>query len=305
MLARLGSAFDSDEHWFEIKWDGMRSLVFAEGSRCRLQNRRGEETLALYPELEFLSELPQGTVLDGEVVALVDGRPDFHLLMSRAQGAAPQGARARSARARSGRGKGPGVHYIAFDLLYEGYASLMERPLRERRERLSALLGGFARERLVLSDGVEGAGRAFFEAACGRELEGIVAKRLSGPYLPGQRNGDWVKIKRAERLPCAIIGYLADRDGTVRSLVLASAVEGDLRCVGRAGSGLTARMRVELTARLEDLRRSEPIVDCGPAGELPGDAIWVEPELYCLVSYLEKTHNGSLRAPVFLELLAQ
>ena len=83
MLAKLGVPFDSGEHLFEIKWDGIRALTFVEGGQHRMLTRSRNELTARYPELESLARLPEGTVLDGELVALRDGRPDFRAVMSR------------------------------------------------------------------------------------------------------------------------------------------------------------------------------------------------------------------------------
>jgi bifunctional non-homologous end joining protein LigD len=89
MLARRGLPFDSDEHLFEIKWDGTRVLAFVEGGACRLVNRHQADVTDRYPELEFLAGLPPGLVLDGEVVVLRQGKPDFRLLLSRNQARDP------------------------------------------------------------------------------------------------------------------------------------------------------------------------------------------------------------------------
>jgi hypothetical protein len=83
MLAKRGVPFDSPEHLFEIKWDGTRALAFVESRGYRLVNRHR------YPELGFLAQLPAGTVLDGEVVVLRQGKPDFGLLLSRNHARAP------------------------------------------------------------------------------------------------------------------------------------------------------------------------------------------------------------------------
>ena len=85
MLAQPGTPFDSDRHLFEVKWDGTRALAFIDRDGYRLLNRRRAEIASRYPELECLRGLRPGTVLDGEVVVLRDGKPDFGLLMSREQ----------------------------------------------------------------------------------------------------------------------------------------------------------------------------------------------------------------------------
>ena len=85
MLAKPGVPFDSLEHFFEIKWDGTRTLVFVERDGYRLVNRRQIDMTERYPEFAFLDKLPAGTILDGEMVVLCNGKPDFALLLSREQ----------------------------------------------------------------------------------------------------------------------------------------------------------------------------------------------------------------------------
>lgn len=119
MLAVPGEAFDSDEHLFEIKWDGTRALSFIDRpGGYRLLNRRRIDMTARYPELDVLGILPPGTVLDGEIVMLPDGKPDFEALQGREHARNPMHIRFAAAR-------NPAT-YIVFDLLFAGFKSLME-----------------------------------------------------------------------------------------------------------------------------------------------------------------------------------
>ena len=187
MLAKPGKPFDSDDFLFEIKWDGTRMLAYSDRHGYRLVNRHGHERTGQYPELELLRKFPPGTILDGEMVVLVNGKPDFGKLLSREQTCASLKIR-MLARALP-------ATYVAFDLLYARYEPLLDQPLEKRRARLRKLLEGQALSSVVLSEGVVGQGRAFFEQVCRYGLEGVVAKRLESRYLPGKRAGDWIKIK--------------------------------------------------------------------------------------------------------------
>ncbi len=84
MLARPGKPFDSADHLFEVKWDGMRALAYIDGRGCRIVSRHGNDITDRFPELGSLADLPAGTVLDGELVVLRDGKPSFSLLQTRA-----------------------------------------------------------------------------------------------------------------------------------------------------------------------------------------------------------------------------
>jgi bifunctional non-homologous end joining protein LigD len=185
MLAKRGVPFDSSEHVFEVKWDGTRVLAFVESYGYRLVNRHRADVTDRFPELVFLNNLPAGIVLDGEVVVLRQGKPDFGLLLSRNQ------ARA-SLKIQSLARTFPAT-YVVFDLLYDRFVSLLALPLRARRQRLDRVVQACDDPRLAFSEGIVGPGRAFFEAVCQKGLEGVVAKRLDGRYRPGRRA--WIKIK--------------------------------------------------------------------------------------------------------------
>lgn len=293
MLAEPGEPFDSSDYCFEIKWDGIRTLAFIEADGYRLTNRRRLDMTDRYPEFTFLKDLPPGTILDGEIVVFAKGKSDFSLLMQREQARNPLRIKALL--------KELPATYIVFDLLYEGFASIMEQPLVQRQERLRQLVKQAKQPRLVVSDCIVGPGKAFFEQVIARDLEGVVAKRLQSKYQPGKRSDAWIKIKRSASYHCAIIGFQQADDGSkdFRSLILATPDEdGELAYCGKVGSGFPKKLRDRLNRLLWSRLRPKPLVPCKIKGK------WVEPGLYCRVSCMERTENGEFRAPVFEELLA-
>jgi ATP-dependent DNA ligase len=134
-----------------------------------------------------LATLPAGIVLDGEIVVLRQGKPDFRLLLSRNQTRAPLKIRSLA--------RTFPATYVVFDLLYHRFESLLTLPLSMRRERLEKLMRQFAHPRLVFSQGVVGPGKAFFAEVCRLGLEGVMAKRITSHYRPGRGTGAWIKIK--------------------------------------------------------------------------------------------------------------
>lgn len=288
MLARSGEPFDADDHVFEIKWDGMRVVAFRDADGVRLVNRQRNDVTARYPDLAGLDALAPGTVLDGEIVVFDGERSSFERMLRREQARDPR-------RIATLAGTLP-AHFVAFDLLYDAFAPRVDDPLVERRARLAAVVEAAGAARLLFSDGLVGGGRAFYDAAVERELEGVVAKQLSSRYVPGKRTDAWCKIKRAQVIFCVVVGFLAEgRD--VRSLIVATDVDGDLAYAGRVGSGIDAVASARLAERLWPLERPEPIIPCRTRGT------WVEPHVYCRVRFLERTGRGDLRAPVFLGLV--
>jgi len=306
MLSQPGEAFDSKDCFFEIKWDGTRCLAFidrpsslplspgergARGEGLRLLNRRRVFLNDRYPDLAFLQGLPAGTVLDGEIVVLRDGKPEFNLLQSREQARTPH-------RIRSLAHSTPAT-YVAFDLLYLGHESIMNQPFSERRKLLEVLVKGVNDPQLLLSEGVTGQGKAFFAEACRLNLEGIMAKRSSSRYQPGQRTDAWIKIKKHSELYCSIIGFVPTGKDDFRSLIIAAEHEGKLRCVGKVGTGFTVPLRKKINELLWSRLQPRPVCACDIKGK------WVAPGLFCRVVFMEQTKNGDLRAPAFKELIVQ
>lgn len=288
MLAKLGSPFDSDKYSFEIKWDGTRALAFIESDRYWLVNRRQVAMTDRYPEFAFLQKLPAGTVLDGEIVVLTNGKADFQRLMAREQARYPLKIRMLS--------RSMPATYIVFDLLYDAYQPIMAVPFHLRREKLRTLMRRIQSPRLLLSEAVVGDGKEFYQGVCAQGMEGVIAKRLGSSYLPGKRSDAWIKIKKGASEICAVIGFLPAGAKDFRSLILAAPFNGKLQCVGKVGTGFTDKMRAHINRLLRSKLRTTPVIPCKIRG------VWVEPGLCCKVSFLERTDKGEFRAPVFQEL---
>jgi bifunctional non-homologous end joining protein LigD len=203
------------------------------------------------------------------------------------------------------------VRFVAFDVLYEDFQSRLDLPFSRRRQILERIVEQSDCPELVLSAGLPAEGQALYRKACEQGLEGVMSKRLSSPYAAGRRNGAWIKIKRRLRLQAVVIGWIEKR-GDFQSLLVAGsglpatggAAEPDwqagaLRYLGRVGSGFDAALRERLYRLLQERPRATPLVPC------PEKARWVEPGLYCEVSFAELTAAGLLRAPVFERLIVE
>jgi DNA ligase D-like protein (predicted ligase) len=286
MLAVAGEPLDSEAHLFEIKWDGVRALAEVAGNRWALWGRGGVAYTARYPELGVLSRLPAGTIVDGELVMLREGRADFPALLSRHQRvrAWPRGDVSLP------------VCYVLFDLLYLRGQALLHEALIDRRARLRELLAHVREPLLAFSDGVVGDGKEFYTQVVAQGHEGVMAKLRTSHYRPG-RSPAWRKIKPRGQLPCVIVGYRAGRSGVERLLV-ATVRQGVLRYVGQVHRGLDAGLRAELARRLTSRPRRQPVVSCPRQ-----PACWVEPECYCQVRFTGWTGSGHLRYAVFGGLL--
>jgi bifunctional non-homologous end joining protein LigD len=285
MLAVHGQPFDSDAYFFEFKWDGFRAAAMVENGAVRLMSRNSIDLIQRFPSLSTLGALPPGLALDGEIVAFRDGKPDFDLMLAR--GRKPANST---------------VKFVAFDIMYERFESRLGLAFAERRELLEKVLKSLSCPELMLSEGIPTNGKALYQEACAQELEGVMAKRLSSVYAAGKRNGSWVKIKRRLRIQVVIIGFIPKAGNDFQSLLVAGSglpgeKPGPLRYIGRVGGGFTQAARDQMNSLLREHPRAAPLVPC------PERSQWVEPGLYCEVSYAELTEAGLLRAPVFEGLI--
>jgi ATP-dependent DNA ligase len=288
MLAVRGTPQDAPEYLYEVKWNGVRALAGSGAGGWRLWGRGLAEYDARYPELAFLSRLPAGTVLDGEVVLLRDGVPDLDAVLARHHVTNPQALRYRSTC--------DPVTYVVFDAPYAGGRCLFGQPLQARRARLRDLVAQVGEPRLVFSEGVVGAGRALFAQAVGQGHEGVMAKHLASGYVPGRRSAAWQKLKPVRSLPCVLVGVLPGRPG-FRGLLVAAPVQGQLRYVATLHGGVPEPVLAQVQALVARRGRPRPVVAC------PRGAVGVEPELYCQVGYLDWTGGGRLRGARFQGLL--
>jgi bifunctional non-homologous end joining protein LigD len=302
MLAKAGPvppAREDDEWAYEVKWDGIRAVVFSEPGRMRFVTRNGNDVTARYPELSRLNRAlsMHRAILDGEVVAFdAEGRPSFAALQGRMH-------LTREAQVRRLAKEAP-VSYLAFDLLWLDGRSLMERPYLERRAALRALLEDG--ERWQVPDHVVGGGEQLLAATREQGLEGIVAKRVDSCYEPGRRTGVWRKVKNTNRQELVIGGWLPgegrrrDRIGALLVGVQEEDDGGALRFAGRVGTGFTETELGRLAGLLGPLERSSsPFEVVPPAVKIPREAVWVEPRLVCEVEFVEWTREGVLRAPSY------
>jgi bifunctional non-homologous end joining protein LigD len=308
MLAKPGQVPESgDGEWaYEVKWDGVRVLAWADHGTWKLQSRRHGDVTARYPELEPIAEAlaDRAAVLDGEVTALdAEGRPRFQLIQSRMGLTSPGAVKARAAQ--------QPVDYMIFDLLHLDGRCVRDLPYLERRELLEGLgLDGprWHTPRYRLDGGAD-----LLEAARRQGLEGVVSKRTDCAYQPGKRTGAWTKTRVWRRQEFVIGGYIpgegsrAKRVGSLlvgyydaRRSELPKGKRQHLHFAGGVGSGLKEEVIDFLTRELRKRERAtSPFEVGGPTGPKARFAVWCKPELVCEVSWTEWTNQGTLRQPAF------
>ncbi|MEA2470057.1 MAG: bifunctional non-ous end joining protein LigD, partial [Thermoleophilaceae bacterium] len=297
MLAKAsprGLPPDDDRWSYEIKWDGVRALAYSEPGRIRFESRNRNDISAAYPELKALNRALSShrAILDGEIVAFDNSshppRPSFGRLQGRMHVGSESAARRRM--------KDTPVHYLAFDLLWLDGHSLMELAYEERRARLMALeLQG---PHWQTPDHVVGNGAAVLAASLENGLEGVVAKRLDSPYLPGRRSPCWLKVKNVLREDVVVGGWLpgeGKRRERIGALLVGVPDEGRLRYAGRVGTGFTEAELDRLAKALE--QREDSPFEGTP--KPPRGAVWVQPARVAEVEFTEWTADGMMRHPSY------
>ena len=286
-LALLVDAPPAGKEWVhETKYDGYRILADVQGAKSRLWTRAGNDWSDHFPEIQkYLgSRKIRDAHFDGEVVWMDSrGRSDFQKLQNAIK--SPDHSK---------------ILYYVFDLLRLNGEDLRHLPLRERKRRLEMLIEDQAiKGPIRLSDHSEKPGKELLKTACQKKWEGLVSKKLESPYPVG-RNGDWVKAKCTQQQEFVIGGFTQGTGSRVGfgALLLGVYDQGDLRYVGKVGTGFTQKSLTDLKKKLEPLAQSENPFSV--ATGIPRTATtWVKPVLSAEITFSEWTSDHQLRVPVF------
>lgn len=282
---------EESQYGFEIKWDGIRALIYIQNSAVAIRSRNNKDITSQYPELTAIgSSLPSGNfILDGEIIAFgSDQKPSFSQLQHRMGLASPKRIAVVS--------KTIPVTYVLFDILVGAGQSLLHLPYTQRRTKLEALqLGGAHWQTPAWSPN----GSELLAASRQLRLEGIMAKRLDSFYVPGKRTGDWLKIKNQQRQELVIAGWTPGegaRQGMIGSLLVGYYDQGHLHYAGAVGTGFSTKTLCKLQSLLAPLQQlANPFTTLPPHNK----AHFVAPKLVGEFEFTEWTPNGTLRHPSF------
>ncbi len=281
--ASAEAPFSSPDYLFEVKWDGLRCIVFKDSEgHVHLQDRGLHDITADVPEVVAAAKrIPPGSVIDGELVATdKDGRPDYPRLRERLAAGASLMEKIPTA-------------YLAFDALYLEEKPLLRQPVQRRRARLKKAVeaGGH----IFVPDHIEEDGVELFEACLERGLEGVVAKHRLSPYVPGQRSPFWLKVKAVKSDDFVVIGWLGQKP--FDALVVGYHEDGRLLPCGTVGGGYDEATTGAIRDSLVELGTDDSPLDPPPIMISP--VHWLRPELVVSVRYSEWSPDGTLRFPIF------
>jgi bifunctional non-homologous end joining protein LigD len=270
-----------------------RALAYINGGTAVLRGRSGSDVTSSYPEVAAALTRAAGRrtlILDGELTAFGDERPSFALLQRRLHVARPAPSLVAAVP----------VTFIAFDVLWQASRSLLRSPYAQRRALLDGL--GLAADHLSVPPAFPGQAQALTDASRDLGLEGVVLKRLASIYQPGQRSGDWLKIRHLVAADVLIGGWLPGagaRSAVAGSVLVGVPGPGGLDYLGSVGSGLAEAEARDLTARLVSLAQPDSPFTAPLPADIVRRARWTRPVLAAEVVYAGITTAGRMRHPVW------
>ncbi len=297
MAARVVDKLPEGDDWtYEVKFDGYRALLMKDGDKVRIRSRNDKDLTHAYPSVALAGQRlkPKQAVLDGEIVAVdPEGRPSFQALQHRAEH--PHHV----------------IVFYAFDLLHLDGIDLTAATLQERRSRLSDVVD---KSGVLLSVELPGTTQQVIDAVTRLGLEGVIAKRKTSRYTPGERHSAWLKLKLDRQQEFVIGGYRPGTHG-VDALLIGYYDGRDLRFAGKVRAGFTPFLRRQVQGQIAPLEISGcPFVDlpnsktshwgAGVTREEMGEMRWVKPTLVAQTRFVEWTADGHLRHAAFLGLRA-
>ena len=271
MLATRGSHVPEGEAWsHEVKWDGVRALTDVRDGTLRMTSRNENAITIAWPELATSPLGERDLLVDGEIIALNDrGLPDFRTLQDRMH--------VRKATTAARLAESVPAIYMVFDLLRLDGRDLTGEPLDARRQLLLGLgLDGSWQVPTSYDDGA-----MLHDATLAQGLEGIVSKRRTSPYRPGERSPHWLKFAHRHRLSYVVGGW-RPQEGTsdrLAALLVGEPTPDGLLYRGRVGSGIGPKQGAVLAELARSLGRADsPFADEVPRVDAQGTH-WLEPVL--------------------------
>lgn len=279
LISEMTIPFNDPDWIYELKLDGIRCIAYLD-TETELRNKRNDRLLPKVPELEEIYKyVKERCILDGELVILKNGVPDFFELQKRA-------LTSNKFKIQLSSGQFPAC-FVAYDILYLKDHPLNEYPLIERKKILQDNI--MEDPKLAISRYIPEKGIELFAVAKEKKLEGVVGKKSSSKYYFDKRTKDWIKFKFLADKDFVLCGYILKEKG-VTSIILGQ----------YHGDELIYKGHVTFGVKYGDLKKL-PHMDHSPFSALPpgnDNAIWIKPELVCTVQYMPNDKD-TLRQPVF------
>lgn len=281
LLGEIFKPFDSQDYFFELKFDGNRALIFANKKKVEIYNRHKQNITYLYPELQKIKDIVnENCIFDGEIISVVDGKPSFSKLQERAH-------LKKESRINKEAISNP-VIFIAFDCLYKK-KDITNETLEERKKVLNTFKDT---EYFIKSKYISTKGKALFKFVQKENMEGIVAKKKNSKYEIDTRSNAWLKIKNWQKENYYVISYV-DKENHLQ-VHLASLVKQKFKYVGK--------VLVYKTNKAYEIIKNTSFKNYKVEG-FDLNLKTIKPVNMVQVAFIEKTKKGNLRQPLFIAIL--
>ncbi len=280
LLSEVHKPFDDPKYLFEIKYDGIRALIFASPKEVTIKSRNQYDITYLYPELQAIKNIvKKNCIFDGEIICLEDGLPNFLALQKRAHLKQKEKIQEQSL-------LNP-AYFICFDIIYES-RDLRNKKLIIRKEILNQYPDNevFIKSKYFLTNG-----KKMFQFVKKHHLEGIVAKHIDSQYEINIRTPNWLKIKNFQEQNFYIVGY-ENKKGAITLYV----AEKEKEQYFYAGKVLLYENNPAYS-KIKEAKKQKYKVH-----NLNHKIIQIAPIYQATIIFLERTKGGNLRHPVFKEL---
>ncbi len=281
LLKEIDKPFNSKDYLFEIKFDGIRAIIFASPDKVVVQTRNKVDITNIYPELQAIKKLVKhATIFDGEIVAFQNNLPSFSKLQERSHLKNKDKIKKLSI-------ENP-ICYVCFDILYDN-KDITNMKLTERKKILSKIKENdvFIKNKAINNDGIK-----MFNEIKKIGLEGIVAKKKDSIYEINTRVDSWIKIKNFKDGIFYIGGYKENSSSPVISLALGEFINSNLIYVGN----VVMAKKNPLYNKLKKLKLKK----ISSFYDYKDDNLnYINPIYKCEINYIERTPSNHLRQPVF------
>lgn len=272
LLQTADNPFDSDEHYFELKSNGVRLLLERQNGKNKLYTENGLELTGRIPELDII-ELGD-CYLDGVLVCYNEGKEDYEAALNRVNAI-------QEHKIIQGSKEFP-LTYIVFDILKTQNRNLMKETLSTRKQILSEVLTD--QQSIKKSFFIESEGLMFFEQIRALGLEGIVAKSKDSTYIPSHRSLNWLKIINWKYGNYYITGYKKQGMG----LLISEYKDKQFVNVGIVEFGMNNGQRKAFFSVTKHIKTGEDKT-----------YTYVEPFIKCKIKCRGQLTNGELINPIF------
>ena len=279
LLQEIDEPFNSDKHLYEIKFDGLRALIYINKDEIIIKSRRNIILNDIYPELLKIKNMTKDTcILDGEIVLMEDNKPSFSRLQER--------ARLKNKDKIKFMQENYPVTFVCFDILYKN-EDLTSLPLINRKKILNTFKDNkvFCKSKYIDNNGIK-----LFDFVKKENLEGIIAKLKNSPYLYNKRTNYWLKVKNYKTEEFYIYGYIDDPKNYIITLILGEQKNNEHIFVGKVILGKKEKLYNKIIN--EKKINNKHLVDLKDK-----DINFIIPKYKVIVSYMERTKNNMLRQP--------